>query len=271
MLLAPESCLPGEEHILPSGWFVSARSGTPMVLILPLPRSRTSTWVIQLLAKKYGVDDRGTRPKSYLGIPELCQLLDVDMQSTPCIEYAESHHLAWLISRVTACHPSALGPPGSCPVAEAIKANNNSHACVVTTRPAMGLMRSSRVSRLAPPSTYRLPPATRALDSQFCWLLPPCPGEQSAIDAQVRLEQCHRVFSLMSYLSRPVHSSFLFPFSSSSSSSSSSFSCLSLANSRHSRSSLVPATLLFLSHLRPSTILLVSRPPLSRRPLPRSR
>lgn len=70
------------------------------------------TTTMRMLTIKYDIRTRRkTKDKTYLGLPELQQLIDMDMSDTPCIELAECHHLAWLVGRVTACRPGALGPP----------------------------------------------------------------------------------------------------------------------------------------------------------------
>lgn len=72
------------------------------------------TDTIRMLSKTHKVNSRGKRSKTYLGLPELQQLMDMDMRDTLCIGLAECHELAWVISRVTACRPGALGSPKSC-------------------------------------------------------------------------------------------------------------------------------------------------------------
>jgi Protein of unknown function (DUF3435) len=48
--------------------------------------------------------------KAYIGLAEIQFMIDLDMKSTPSIEVAEQHHLAWCIGRVTALRPSSFGP-----------------------------------------------------------------------------------------------------------------------------------------------------------------
>ena len=46
----------------------------------------------------------------YLGLPEIRQLIDLDLMTTGCIELAEQHQLAWCIAYITALRPGSLGP-----------------------------------------------------------------------------------------------------------------------------------------------------------------
>ncbi|KAF4954412.1 hypothetical protein FGADI_5278 [Fusarium gaditjirri] len=39
------------------------------------------------------------------------QMMDFDLRETPCIELAECHHLAWVLSRLAALRPGSLGMP----------------------------------------------------------------------------------------------------------------------------------------------------------------
>ena len=48
--------------------------------------------------------------KGFIGLAELQYLIDMDARAIPCIEYAECHHLAWCIGRVTAVRPGSLAP-----------------------------------------------------------------------------------------------------------------------------------------------------------------
>lgn len=54
---------------------------------------------------------RTPKSKSYLGLPEIIQLIDLDTRGTANIALAEGHHLAWLLGRCCALRPGAIGTP----------------------------------------------------------------------------------------------------------------------------------------------------------------
>lgn len=56
---------------------------------------------------------RTPKDKSYLGLAELEQLIDLDTRGTPNIALAEGHHLAWLVGRCCALRPGSIGAPAA--------------------------------------------------------------------------------------------------------------------------------------------------------------
>lgn len=65
-------------------------------------------------SKYLGVTLKLYRPRSqdtFVGVPELIDLIDQDMRATPCIEIAECHHLAWVLGRTCALRPGMIGRP----------------------------------------------------------------------------------------------------------------------------------------------------------------
>ncbi|KAI0159764.1 hypothetical protein GGR57DRAFT_437290 [Xylariaceae sp. FL1272] len=67
---------------------------------------------IRYLAQQYELRrNRVVATKTYLRLPEITQLIDEDIRATPCIEYAEYHHLAWILGRICALRPGSLGEP----------------------------------------------------------------------------------------------------------------------------------------------------------------
>lgn len=54
---------------------------------------------------------RTPKAKSYLGLLEIVQLIDMDTRATVNIALAEGHHLAWLLARCCALRPGAIGTP----------------------------------------------------------------------------------------------------------------------------------------------------------------
>lgn len=72
---------------------------------------KSLTTTLRMLAIKYNIRiRRAIKEKTYLGLSELQQLIDMDISEIPCIELVECYHFAWLIGRVTACRPGALEP-----------------------------------------------------------------------------------------------------------------------------------------------------------------
>ena len=68
------------------------------------------TEAMQSAAKEYGYVLGGNiRSRAEIGLPELRQLIDYDLATTPCIELAESHQLAWLLMRVCCLRPGSIG------------------------------------------------------------------------------------------------------------------------------------------------------------------
>jgi hypothetical protein len=61
-------------------------------------------------AKQYGLISTNLIAKSYVGLAELRQLIDLDTISSPNIDIAEGHHLAWCIGRICAVRPGSVGP-----------------------------------------------------------------------------------------------------------------------------------------------------------------
>ncbi|KAL2421149.1 hypothetical protein ABEF95_002031 [Exophiala dermatitidis] len=79
-----------------------------------MPPPRANHLYLKLTEALRGAADNrklsaATSSKSYIGIPELTLLIDHDLKSTPCIELAECHQLAWCIGRFTAARPGSLG------------------------------------------------------------------------------------------------------------------------------------------------------------------
>lgn len=67
------------------------------------------TDTMRLLAKRHGKDRHDSaQARTYLGLPEIMQLMGLDMRESSCVELAECHQLAWLIARVS---PRSSGPP----------------------------------------------------------------------------------------------------------------------------------------------------------------
>ncbi|KAK4545856.1 hypothetical protein LTR36_002420 [Oleoguttula mirabilis] len=69
------------------------------------------TKAMRYVQKKYG-DRPGTKAKTWLGLPELRQLLDFEAMNNRCIELSEEHQVLWCIGRVTALRPGSLCPSG---------------------------------------------------------------------------------------------------------------------------------------------------------------
>ena len=70
------------------------------------------TEAMRFAARKRGLK-RATFTRTFVGLPELQQLIDLDLRATPCIELAECHHAAWCLGRVTALRPGSIGTPKS--------------------------------------------------------------------------------------------------------------------------------------------------------------
>ena len=70
------------------------------------------TEAMRAAAKQYGLTVAGSLNRTTVGLPELRQLIDMDMISTPSIGVAEGHHLAWCIGRVCSVRPGSIGPSG---------------------------------------------------------------------------------------------------------------------------------------------------------------
>lgn len=51
------------------------------------------------------------KAKSYVGMPEVLELIEMDVRGTPNILFAEGHHFGWVIGRIYAVRPGALGAP----------------------------------------------------------------------------------------------------------------------------------------------------------------
>ncbi|CAM1508609.1 Fc.00g054570.m01.CDS01 [Cosmosporella sp. VM-42] len=49
------------------------------------------------------------KAKPQLGVAEICQLMDMDMATTPCIDLAEGMHISWLLGRQCALRPGSIG------------------------------------------------------------------------------------------------------------------------------------------------------------------
>lgn len=67
------------------------------------------TEALRYISKDLRIPLYGDINKSQVGLPELSQLIDFDMQMTRCFPLAESHHLAWCIGRICAVRPGSLG------------------------------------------------------------------------------------------------------------------------------------------------------------------
>jgi hypothetical protein len=61
-------------------------------------------------AQQYRLSLVGDVNRTQVGLAELRQLIDMDMVSTPSIEVAEGHHLAWCIGRVCSARPGSIAP-----------------------------------------------------------------------------------------------------------------------------------------------------------------
>ena len=68
------------------------------------------TEAMQYAAREFGFVIGGEiNSRAEIGLPELRQLIDYDLATTPCIELAESHQLAWLLMRVCCLRPGSIG------------------------------------------------------------------------------------------------------------------------------------------------------------------
>lgn len=68
------------------------------------------TQAMRIIAHKMQMKLKRTpKSKSYLGLPEIIQLIDLDTRGTANIALAEGHHLAWLLGRCCALRPGAIG------------------------------------------------------------------------------------------------------------------------------------------------------------------
>ncbi|KAK5174470.1 uncharacterized protein LTR77_001550 [Saxophila tyrrhenica] len=77
---------------------------------IPPPASAMYYWMTEVmrgvLASYPGAGK--SVPKSYLGLPELRQLFDLEMIYNRSIEFCEQHWAAWTIARATACRPGSI-------------------------------------------------------------------------------------------------------------------------------------------------------------------
>ncbi|KAF2173933.1 hypothetical protein M409DRAFT_48840 [Zasmidium cellare ATCC 36951] len=64
---------------------------------------------MRFVQKQYG-DTIENKPKTYLGLAELRQLLDHEAVNNRCIELSEEHQVLWCIGRISALRPSSLAP-----------------------------------------------------------------------------------------------------------------------------------------------------------------
>lgn len=67
------------------------------------------TEAMRFASKKYQLSAGGIRTRSGIGLNELRQLIDLDMTTTPSMDNAEGHHLAWLLGRVCCVRPGSIG------------------------------------------------------------------------------------------------------------------------------------------------------------------
>lgn len=86
-------------------WFYNRRD-LPLKSSLLCNKHTTAT---QVGAAKWGLTMHGVLDRTHLGLPELRQMMYLDMASTLCIALAESHHLAWCIGRMSAVRPRSIG------------------------------------------------------------------------------------------------------------------------------------------------------------------
>jgi hypothetical protein len=69
------------------------------------------TEAMRKAAQQYRLSLVGDVNRTQVGLAELRQLIDMDMVSTPSIEVAEGHHLAWcIIGRVCSVRPGSIAP-----------------------------------------------------------------------------------------------------------------------------------------------------------------
>ncbi|KAK5116858.1 hypothetical protein LTR85_009118 [Meristemomyces frigidus] len=69
------------------------------------------TKAMRYVHKTYG-DRSNKKEKTWLGLPELRQLLDLEAVNNRCIELSEEHQVLWCIGRITALRPGSLCPSG---------------------------------------------------------------------------------------------------------------------------------------------------------------
>lgn len=67
------------------------------------------TEALRFISKELHIPLYGDVNKSNVGLPELSQLIDFDMEQTRCIQLAECHHLAWCLGRICAVRPGSIG------------------------------------------------------------------------------------------------------------------------------------------------------------------
>jgi hypothetical protein len=68
----------------------------------------STTEAMQFAARKRMLRTNSTALKTYVGLSELQQLIDMDLRATPCLEHGEGH-LAWCLARICALRPSSIG------------------------------------------------------------------------------------------------------------------------------------------------------------------
>ena len=70
------------------------------------------TQVIRYVAQKLDIMlEPPHSSRSYLGLPELKQLMDMDHQKAYSIEVSQQYHLCWLLGRFLALRPGSTGKP----------------------------------------------------------------------------------------------------------------------------------------------------------------
>lgn len=69
---------------------------------------RKLTESMRIAAMRYNLPVFGKRRATQIGLAELRRMIDLDMVRTPNLPFAESHHLAWCIGRITAARPGSI-------------------------------------------------------------------------------------------------------------------------------------------------------------------
>ncbi|OBT70725.1 hypothetical protein VF21_10291 [Pseudogymnoascus sp. 05NY08] len=67
------------------------------------------TEVLRFAVHKFNIPLYGDLNSTHVGLPEISQMIDLDMQQTRCFIVAEMHHLAWCMGRTCAVRPGSLG------------------------------------------------------------------------------------------------------------------------------------------------------------------
>lgn len=67
------------------------------------------TEAMRFMAVNMGINQNQPTAKTFLGLPEIIQLIDMDMRGTVNIMLAKAHHFAWLLCRFCALRPGSIG------------------------------------------------------------------------------------------------------------------------------------------------------------------